>query len=241
LAREDGLCPPGAHANHGPRPHLIKLTRQRWVNCYLVREPDGFTLIDTTLPGSARAIVRAAAGLGSPITRITITHGHGDHVGSVDALAAEIGDAEVAFPAREARFLSGDSSLDPGEPGPAPRNIRRLKTAPSRELAPGDRLGSLEVVPCPGHSPGHVAFLDTRDRTLIAGDAYATLGSTAVTSRLNPRFPLPYFGTWDKPGALRSGRALRALEPARLAVGHGRVLEEQEVLAEMDRALAAAG
>jgi glyoxylase-like metal-dependent hydrolase (beta-lactamase superfamily II) len=204
-----------------------------------VREPDGFTLIDTLLPGSARAIVRAAADLGLPIVRITITHGHGDHVGSVDALAAEIGDAEVAFPAREARFLRGDSSLDPGEPGRAPRTIRRLKTTPRRELAPGERLGSLEVVPCPGHSPGHVAFLDTRDRTLIAGDAYATLGSTAVTSHLNPRFPLPYFGTWDKPMALRSGRALRALEPARLAVGHGRVLEQQEVLAEMDRALAA--
>jgi glyoxylase-like metal-dependent hydrolase (beta-lactamase superfamily II) len=32
-------------------------------------------------------------------------------------------------------------------------------------------------------------------------------------------------GTWDRPTVLESARALRALEPARLAPGHGRVLE----------------
>jgi glyoxylase-like metal-dependent hydrolase (beta-lactamase superfamily II) len=41
-------------------------------------------------------------------------------------------------------------------------------------LTGGDRVGSLEVVPSPGHSPGHVSFLDARDRTLIAGDTYAS-------------------------------------------------------------------
>ena len=40
--------------------------------------------------------------------------------------------------------------------------------------APGDRAGSLEVVASPGHSPGHVSYLDTRDRTQIAGDVYTT-------------------------------------------------------------------
>jgi hypothetical protein len=45
-------------------------------------------------------------------------------------------------------------------------------------LRPGDRVGSLEVVGAPGHTPGHVAFLDTRDRTLIAGDVFTTLGGT---------------------------------------------------------------
>ena len=55
---------------------------------------------------------------------------------------------------------------------------------------------------------------------------------------LRPLFPLPAMATWDLPTALASARALRALDPARLAVGHGRVLEAPA--AEMDRAIAAA-
>ena len=40
--------------------HLIQLTRLGAFNCYLVREDDGFTLVDTNLPGSAKAILKAA-------------------------------------------------------------------------------------------------------------------------------------------------------------------------------------
>jgi hypothetical protein len=83
-----------------------------------------------------------------------------------------------------------------------------------------------------------VAFLDARDGTLIAGDAFSTLGGVATTARANPRFPLPAMATWDRPTVLRSARALRALEPARLAVGHGPVVEGP--LAAMDRAIARA-
>ena len=49
-------------------------------------------------------------------------------------------------------------------------------------------------------------------------------------------FPFPGLATWDRPTALRTARALRALEPARLAPGHGRVVEDP--LAAMDAAIA---
>jgi hypothetical protein len=49
-------------------------------------------------------------------------------------------------------------------------------------------------------------------------------------------FPLPALATWHKPTALRSAQELRALNPSRLTVGHGRVLEEPSVA--MDRAIA---
>ena len=39
---------------------LIKLTRLGFVNCYLVREDDGFTLVDTGMAGSAGGILAAA-------------------------------------------------------------------------------------------------------------------------------------------------------------------------------------
>lgn len=207
-----------------------------WVNCYLVLEQDGFTLIDSTVAGGADAIIAAARDHGAPIVRIAITHAHGDHVGSIDALARRLPDAEVLFPARDARPLRGDTSLDPGESQKQLRGYPRIETRATREFEPGERIGSLEVVAAPGHTPGQVAFLDTRDRTLIAGDAYSTLGGTATGAKPRSLFPLPALASWDKPLALRSARELRALEPARLAVGHGRVLDDP--LPAMDHALA---
>ena len=62
----------------------MQLTRLDLVNCYLVREVDGLTLIDTNLPGSAKGIIDAAAEADAPIRRILLTHAHTDHIGSVD-------------------------------------------------------------------------------------------------------------------------------------------------------------
>jgi glyoxylase-like metal-dependent hydrolase (beta-lactamase superfamily II) len=218
---------------------LVRLSRLGAVNAYLVVEDDGLTLVDTMLSRSQRGIFEAARELGRPIVRIALTHAHGDHVGSLDALAEALPQAEVSISARDARFLGGDRTLDPGEP---PSKLRgsypTTKTRPGRELQPGDRVGSLEVVAAPGHTPGHVAFLDTRDRTLIAGDAYSTLGGVATTAKVNPRFPLPGMATWDQATALRTARELRALDPVRLAVGHGDVVEHPA--AAMDAAIARA-
>lgn len=205
---------------------LFQLTRLASINCYLVREDDGFTLIDTNLPGSAQGILKAAQDLGAPIVRIVLTHSHNDHVASLDALHAALPEAEVVMSAREARLMAGDRSLDPGEPMDKLRGGYVVtKTQPTRTLQPGDRVGSLEVIASPGHTPGHIAFFDTRDRSLIAGDAFQTSAGIAVSGILRWRFPFPALATWHKPTALESARALRALNPSRLAVGHGRVLE----------------
>jgi len=205
---------------------LVRLTRLGAVNAYLVVEDDGLTLVDTMLPGSQDGILQAARELGRQIVRIALTHAHGDHVGSLDRLAAALPEAEVSISARDARLLGGDRTLDPGEPQSKLRGgYPTTATKPGRDLQPGDRVGSLEVVAAPGHTPGHVAFLDTRDRTLIAGDAFSTLGGMSTTAKVNPRFPLPTLATWDRPTELASARALRALDPARLAVGHGNVVE----------------
>jgi glyoxylase-like metal-dependent hydrolase (beta-lactamase superfamily II) len=218
--------------------HLTQLTRFGAINCYLVSEDDGFTLIDTGIVGSAAAILAAAKTYNMPIVRIVLTHAHGDHVGSLDALHEALPDAEVAITARDARFLAGDRSLDADEPQAKLRSsYQTCKTRPSRLLTQGDHIGSLEVIASPGHTPGHAAFLDLRDHTLIAGDAFQTLGGIAVAGTVKPLFPLPAFGTWHKPTALESAHKLRAIEPARLAVGHGPVLTEP--LPEMDRAIAA--
>lgn len=216
--------------------HLFQLTHLGFMNCYLIREDDGFTLIDTTIGGQATAIMQEARKLGLPIVRILLTHAHGDHVGSLDALHAKLPDAEVAISERDARFLAGDKSLDPSEPQATLRGSYVVcTTKPTRLLHEGDRIGSLEVIATPGHTPGHIAFLDTRDRALIVGDAFQTLGGVAVAGTFKPLFPLPAIATWHKGLSLESARKLLVLQPSLLAVGHGRVLSNPQ--AEMEQAI----
>ncbi|HWF73735.1 MAG TPA: MBL fold metallo-hydrolase [Solirubrobacteraceae bacterium] len=217
----------------------IRISRFGFVNAYLVREDDGFTLVDTMLPGSAKHILKAAAEAGAPIVRIALTHAHGDHIGSLDALADALPGVEVLISSRDARLLAKDRTMDPGEPDVKLRGgYPGAKTAPTSTFAAGARVGSLEVIASPGHTPGHVAFFDHRDGTLLSGDAYSTLGGVATTAKVNPLFPLPTLATWHRPTELESARTLRDLDPARLAPGHGRIVEAPGPA--MSRAIAAA-
>lgn len=94
-----------------------QLTRFGLVNCYLVQENDGLTLIDAGLAGSHDGILQAARNAKLPIRRIVLTHAHMDHVGSVDALAAQL-QVPVAASERSIPLLRQppDKSLRPGEP-----------------------------------------------------------------------------------------------------------------------------
>jgi glyoxylase-like metal-dependent hydrolase (beta-lactamase superfamily II) len=218
-------------------PTVTRVSRLGLVNAYLVEEEDGLTLIDTMVARSGKVVLAKAEELGRPIVRIALTHAHGDHIGSLDELAAQLPDAEVSISAREARLLVRDKTLDPGEPQVKLRGgYPGAKTTPGRKLVPGDRVGSLEVIAAPGHTPGQIALLDTRDNTLYCGDAYSTLGGVATSAKANPRFPLPGMATWHRPTALETAKALRAMNPARLAPGHGKVVESPG--AAMDRAIA---
>ena len=218
---------------------LTQFPRLFPINCYLVREDDGLTLIDAGIAGNAPTIMSAAQALGLPIRRIVLTHAHGDHVGSLDALHTLLPDAEVITSARDARFLAGDMQLEPSEVGTKLRgSYQRVATKPTRLVEHGATIGSLEVVATPGHTPGHIALYDRRDGSLIVGDALQTRGRVAVSGTLVPLFPFPALATWSRPQALESARRLRSLNPSRLAVGHGDVLEQPQ--AAMDVAIAAA-
>jgi glyoxylase-like metal-dependent hydrolase (beta-lactamase superfamily II) len=213
-----------------------RVTRFGIVNVFLVSEEDGLTVIDTALPGSTGAIAKAAEEIGAPIKRILLTHGHGDHVGSLDVLHERFPEAQVLISARDARLLDKDTSLDPGEPQTKIKgSIPGTETKPDVELQPGDSVGSLQAVAAPGHTPGQLAFLDSRDQTLYCADAYSTLGGVATCAKTNPLFPLPALATWHKPTALETAKQLRALNPARLAPGHGKVVESPGEA--MDRAI----
>jgi glyoxylase-like metal-dependent hydrolase (beta-lactamase superfamily II) len=215
--------------------NTIQLTRLRFVNAFLVREPDGFTLVDTTAGGAAGALIASAERHGAPIRRIALTHGHGDHVGSLDGLKERLGaSVQVLMPELDARIHAGEHVVKGRLPGAWPR----LGTVPAVRLVDGDRVGSLQVVLTPGHTPGHVAFLDTRDRTVIAGDTFTAYGRLAVASHIYLRFPFAAMASWHKGITIESTRRLRSLDPAMLLVGHGPPTGEPG--ASMDRAIARA-
>lgn len=216
--------------------NLYKITRLIAFNNYLIQEEDGLTLIDTNLPGSQNGTLKAAQEIGQAIRRIVITHAHGDHSADVDKLRAQLPDVELIMSARSARFLSGEHKLDAEEQiGELKGDYITIQSKPTYTVKDGDMIGSLRVIASPGHAPGHIALLDTRDNTLIAGDAYAVQAGIAVSGVYRLLFPFSAMATWHRPSALQSAIKLRDLKPARLAVGHGRILENP--IAEMTKAI----
>ncbi len=204
-------------------PDLIQLRRLGFVNAYLVREADGFTLIDTTLgSGAADDLIGAAEAAGGEIKRIVLTHGHGDHAGGLDAIMARLpGSAEVYLGEADARVWEGEKVIDGKKVTGLWKDVR---TVPDVRLAGGETIGSLRAIATPGHTPGHMAFLDTREGSLFCGDVFTAYGRLSVTNHLYWRFPLASGATFDRAEDLRSARTLRELDPARVLAGHGPVV-----------------
>ena len=111
------------------------------------------------------------------------------------------------MPELDARIHAGEKVVEGKLTGSWPK----LQTVPDVRLAPGDRVGSLEVVASPGHTPGHVAFLDTRDRTLIAGDVFTSYGRsrspTTSTCASRSRRWRPWTSAQDLQSARDAARA----------------------------------
>ncbi|NHM31599.1 MBL fold metallo-hydrolase [Neobacillus terrae] len=216
---------------------LTSLARLFPVNCYLIEEEEGLTLIDAAMPFSAKGILEVAKKIGKPITRIVLTHAHEDHVGALDAVKAEFAAAPVYISKRDARIMDGDKSLEGGEPqtvikGGVPKN---LKTKPDILLNEGDRVGSLIAIETPGHTPGSMSFMDIRSNALIAGDAFQIRGGMAVAGDKRIWFPFPALGTWDKKTALKSAKKILSYQPSILAVGHGEMIKNPQ--SEMEKVI----
>lgn len=101
--------------------------------------------------------------------RILLTHGHLDHVGASAELARRHG-IPIEGPHMEDAFLLESLpsqcqmfGFPPVEP-----------FAPDRWLQPGDRIPVgedwLEVIHCPGHTPGHLVYLHAESRLAQVGD-----------------------------------------------------------------------
>lgn len=205
-----------------------QVTFLKFSNAWLLRETDGFTLIDCTVSGHGKDLVEAARQSGGEIRRILLTHAHGDHMGSLDELHGLLGNVAVAISEREAPLLRKDLTLLPDEPQQKPGgSFPGAQTQPTHLLTEGELFGSLRCIRTPGHTPGHMSFLDERDNTLFAGDALIGMGGTLHLVTATPWwFPLPKMATWDKPLANSSAAKLLPYKPKLTCTGHGAAIQD---------------
>lgn len=198
------------------------------VNCYIVEEKESVTLIDAAIPRCANKIISVATKIGKPIHRILITHGHNDHIGSLEELKKLLPEAKIYISERESRILMGDRTLDPTEPQTVLRGgfPKVEKFNADVYIKDGDIIGSLKAISAPGHTPGLFTFMDMRSKALIVGDAFQVRGGVAVAGQIVPLFPFPGLATWNKALSLKSAEKLLNLNPSLLATGHGHLLQK---------------
>jgi glyoxylase-like metal-dependent hydrolase (beta-lactamase superfamily II) len=178
---------------------------------------------------------------GVTLEKILVTHGHMDHCGQAGVLAKELG-VPIEGPHQGDRFwIEGldDSAMRYGLPGES--------FEPDRWLVGGDQVTvgdlTLDVVHCPGHTPGHVVFYHEPSRFALVGDVLfaGSIGRTdfpkgnhqdlieSITTRLWPlgddvtfvpgHGPSSTFGAERQSNPFVSDEALRRAPIARPATG----------------------
>lgn len=138
-------------------------------NCSLVwcEETGKAALIDPG--GEAERLLVAVNQRNLQLEKLLLTHGHLDHVGAAAEIAARL-NIPIEGPQREEAFwldaLPQQAEMF-GFPDTPP-------LTPDRWLKEGDqvRVGNIvmDVLHCPGHTPGHVVFFHAASKTAFVGD-----------------------------------------------------------------------
>jgi len=118
--------------------------------------------------GDLPRLKAAAASQGVTIEKILITHGHIDHCGQAGILAKELA-VPIEGPHEADRFWIDKLGAEGPKYGIDGRTFE-----PDRWLVDGDQVTvgdlTLDVLHCPGHTPGHVVFHHAPSRLAIVGD-----------------------------------------------------------------------
>jgi glyoxylase-like metal-dependent hydrolase (beta-lactamase superfamily II) len=186
-----------------PGVYSIMQRKGIYVHAYLLDGGDGLTLIDTLHGTDAALILDELQRIGrSPkdIKHILLTHAHRAHLGGLARLKEASG-AAVSCHAWEVDIVEGDRrgqnmSLKLQRPYRlwvyqlASRFGKHPPCTVDRLIEGGDRIGPVEAVYAPGHTPGHLCFYWPERKALFAGDAlvnYPEFGPGWPAFMLNPK------------------------------------------------------
>lgn len=193
---------------------------------FLVEHRGVLTLVDTGTQKDPPRIRRALEKLGKKpedVKQILLSHGHGDHAGGAKAMR-ELTSAPVFAGAADVDVIAG---REPYVMAPAALGrvlySNRLKDYPRFEVdhAVDDRTevdGGLEMIPVPGHTPGHMAVWAPDLQALFVGDSVWNL------SGLRPSWKA---FTWNWELNRESVRKLMDLPSESLWFGHGLTVERE--------------
>jgi len=138
-------------------------------NCALIYDSETLKGAVIDPGGDVPKILEAAKAAGATIETIFLTHGHLDHAGGAAELAAAAR-VQIVGPGVEDKFLL-DSIPQQGEMF----GVKGLAAvAPDRWLKEGDTISiagaDFDVLHCPGHTPGHMVFVNAALKFGVFGD-----------------------------------------------------------------------
>lgn len=158
------------------------------------------TLIDAGAGDSRHLSAVAHALAGHRLSRVLVTHGHGDHAAGAASLARRFPGAQflkMPWQGRDTRW-----------------NVEWMPLADGDVVAAGDTR--LTAVHTPGHAPDHLCFWHETTRTIFSGDLVIQGEPVWIPTQLRG----------DMVAYLDSLRRVLALEPRRLVPAHGPVIED---------------
>ncbi|MBU5342034.1 MBL fold metallo-hydrolase [Caldifermentibacillus hisashii] len=217
------------------------------VNIAMVRTSNDFVLIDTGMPESEEKIfeiVEEIFGENAKPEAIILTHGHFDHVGSIEKLLTQWDVPVYAHPL-EIPYLTGKKNypdpdgtvegglvakISPMFPNEGVHLGNHVKPLPDNGELP--HLSEWKWIHTPGHSDGHISLFREKDRTLIAGDAFITVKQDSLAKVLVQEREVngpPRYLTTDWQLAKKSVEKLAALHPRVAVTGHGLPMEGEEL------------
>lgn len=143
------------------------------VNIGIVNQEQSSFLIDTGIDNSA--INKVMKEVDFEIDGALITHHHADHMGGCSKLET-LGITKLYGPESELELMT-NPYLEPftmfgGSHPPKKLRNRHLEAKPSKSIKPATDNQFGQQILCPGHSPGHTAYLI--DDVLYSGDAAFT-------------------------------------------------------------------
>lgn len=198
------------------------------ISTLLIRENDGWTLVDTGLRISALRIQEALAALGAgpgELKRIYLTHHHTDHIGGLQAVRWWATQAEVVASEHEAQVISGRRPPDPSS-NALLRFLARGQQLPTLSVdsvvREGDSIAGFRVIATPGHTRGHTSLLSEQHGLLFTADAFGSLPVVPSKVRVGVR---KFFCT-DPAEAQRSAEKLLREEFSTVVFSHSKPLRE---------------